>query len=59
MPSKLTPEDQARVDAYVTRGFNDVERKPFRPMMLLFVLFLIVSGMGGIAYLIGKIQGLV
>lgn len=57
--TKLSPEDQARVDAYIKRGYNDVERKPFRPLLLLFFLFLIVSAMGGLAYLIAKVQGVV
>lgn len=57
--TKLSAEDQARVDAYVKRGYNDVERKPFRPLLLLFFLFLIVSSLGGIAYLLGKIQGVI
>jgi hypothetical protein len=55
----LSPEDQARVDAYNERGYNDVERKPFRPLRLLFFLFLIVSSLGGISYLIAKIYGVV
>lgn len=57
--TKLSAEDQARVDAYNKRGYNDVERKPFRPWLLLFILFLIVSSLGGIAYLLGKTQGVI
>ncbi|MCW8195002.1 DUF3094 family protein [Proteobacteria bacterium 005FR1] len=57
--TKLSPEDQARVDEFIKTGYNDVERKPFRPLMLLFYLFLIVSSMGGIAVLIGKIHGVI
>lgn len=36
---KLYPEDQARVDAYLQRGYNTTERKPFRPGR--YILFLI------------------
>lgn len=57
--TKLSPEDQARVDAYNQRGYNDVERKPFRPLLLLLFLFLVVSSLGGISYLIGKIVGVI
>ncbi|MEX1032298.1 MAG: DUF3094 family protein [Cellvibrionaceae bacterium] len=56
---KLSPQDQARVDAYNQRGYNDIERKPFRPLLLLFFLFLIVSSLGGISYLIAKVQGVI
>lgn len=41
--NKLYPEDQARVDDYLKRGYNDTERKPFRLLRLLFILFLMVS----------------
>lgn len=57
--TKLSPEDQARVDAYNKQGYNDVERKPFRPMLLLFILFLIVSSLGGLSYLLGKLEGVI
>lgn len=57
--TKLSPEDQARVDEFVKSGYNDVERKPFRPLLLLFYLFLIVSSLGGIAVLLGKINGVI
>ena len=36
--NRLHPEDQARVDAFVKRGVNSVERKPFRPLRLFFIL---------------------
>ena len=41
--NKLYPEDQARVDQYLKEGYNDVERKPFRPLRLLGILALIVT----------------
>ncbi len=44
-PDRLYPEDQARVDAFLKRGVNSVERKPFRPMLLLGVLVVIVTAL--------------
>jgi hypothetical protein len=35
---KLYPEDQARVDEYLRTGYNDVERKPFRPLYMMIML---------------------
>ena len=29
--NRLYPEDQEKVDEFVARGINSVERKPFRP----------------------------
>jgi len=43
--NRLHPEDQARVDEFVNRGINSVERKPFRPMRLLLMLIAVVMGL--------------
>lgn len=43
--NRLHPEDQARVDEFVSRGVNSVERKPFRPMRLLIILIGIVMAL--------------
>jgi len=43
--NRLHPEDQARVDEFIQRGVNSVERKPFRPLRLLMVLIAIVMGL--------------
>lgn len=43
--NSLYPEDQARVDAFVKRGVNSVERKPFRPLRLLLILIGIVMAL--------------
>ncbi|GAA4097848.1 DUF3094 family protein [Zhongshania borealis] len=41
--NKLNPDDQAKVDTFLKQGYNETERKPFRPMKLLGILFVIVS----------------
>ena len=43
--NRLHPEDQARVDEFIKRGVNSVERKPFRPLRLLLILIGIVMGL--------------
>ena len=43
-PQKLSASDQARVDAFLARGVNSVERKPFRPLFLIFLLMAVVAG---------------
>lgn len=40
---RLKPEDQARVEEFLSRGVNAVERKPFRPMRLLIGLMVLVT----------------
>lgn len=41
--NKLYPEDQKKVDEFVNRGVNSVERKPFRPGRLLLLLIVTVT----------------
>ena len=40
---KLSVADQARVDAFLERGVNSVERKPFKPLFLIFLLIAVVA----------------
>ena len=40
---KLSDADQARVDAFLERGVNSVERKPFKPLLLIFLLIAVVA----------------
>lgn len=40
----LTQEDQNRVDGFLARGVNSVERKPFRPVFLIVILIAVVTG---------------
>ena len=40
--NRLYPDDQARVDEFIKRGINSVERKPFRPLRLLLLLIVVV-----------------
>ena len=41
---RLYPHDQAKVDAFLQRGVNSVERKPFRPLRLIALLIVVVTG---------------
>ena len=43
-PQKLSDSDQAKVDAFLARGVNSVDRKPFRPLFLIFLLMAVVAG---------------
>ena len=39
----LSQEDQNRVDGFLGRGVNSVERRPFRPFFLIVVLIAVVT----------------
>ena len=41
---KLSDADQAKVNDFLERGVNSVERKPFRPLRLIFLLMAVVAG---------------
>ena len=54
---RLSPEDQARVDKFISSGVNSVERKPFRPLRLLLILLVIVSSLTGLSLLLARVSG--
>ncbi|OCR21944.1 50s ribosomal protein l13 [Pseudomonas syringae] len=46
MSSRLNPEDQQRVEEYLQAPQHQVERRPFRPWLLLIVVVAVVVGLG-------------
>jgi len=52
MSSRLNPEDQHRVDAYLQLPQHTVERRPFRPWMLLMLTVAVTVGLGLLSRLI-------
>jgi len=46
MSSRLTPEDQQRVEQYLSAPQHQVERQPFRPWRLLLVVIALTIGLG-------------
>ena len=56
---KLSPEDQARVDRYLSSNINEVERKPFRPLLLLGIVFLVLGLLTLVAYVLARFHGVV
>lgn len=46
MSSRLSPEDQQKVEQYLASPQHQVERAPFRPWFLMFVLLAVVIGLG-------------
>ena len=54
---RLHPEDQAKVDEFVSTGVNSVERKPFRPFRLLLFLVVVVTGLSALSLLLARVSG--
>jgi hypothetical protein len=54
----LNPEDQARVDAFLSRGVNAVPRKPFRPMLLMILLIVVVTSLSLLSLGLARYAGI-
>ena len=54
---RLYPEDQARVDGFLKRGVNSVERKPFRPFLMLGILVVIVTSLSLLSLWLADLKG--
>lgn len=46
MTSRLNPDDQKRVEEYLRAPQHQVERRPFRPWLLLVLVIVVVIGLG-------------
>ncbi|WP_019340146.1 DUF3094 family protein [Stutzerimonas stutzeri] len=55
MPSRLKPEDQERVDRYLSSPQHQVERRPFRPWLLLALVLAVVLGLGLLSRLLSRL----
>jgi hypothetical protein len=55
----LTAEDQARVDSYLSGSIHQINRKPFRPWLLLGVIVIVLTGLSLFSYGIAWWHGVV
>jgi DUF3094 family protein len=55
---QLSDEDMARVEEYLSSPVHQVERKPYRPWLLLLVLWVVVAALGGASLLFAWMNGL-
>jgi hypothetical protein len=52
MTNRLKPDDQQRVEEYLQLSQHRVERRPFRPWMLLVAVLAVTIGLGLLSRLI-------
>ncbi|GFM67676.1 DUF3094 domain-containing protein [Pseudomonas cichorii] len=52
MSSRLNPDDQRRVQHYLNAPQHQVERRPFRPWLLLVLVIAVVIGLGFLSRLL-------
>ncbi|MFV0889985.1 DUF3094 family protein [Metapseudomonas otitidis] len=55
MPSRLTPDDQQKVEQYLSLPQHKVERQPFKPWRLLLILLALVIGLGLLSRLLARL----
>ena len=55
MSSRLSPEDQSKVDAYLSAPQHQVERQPFRPWRLLLIVVMITISLGLLSRLLSRL----
>ena len=55
--NNLSKEDMQRVNKYLNSGFNVTDRKPFRGLVLLGIIWTVVAILGGVSWYIGQQAG--
>ena len=55
MTSRLTPEDQNKVDSYLAAPQHQVQRQPFRPWRLLLIVVIVVIALGMLSRLLSQL----
>jgi hypothetical protein len=55
MSSRLNPEDQLRIEHYLNAPQHRMERRPFRPWLLMFALLATVVGIGLLSRLLAAL----
>lgn len=55
---RLSPEDQAKVDEFVSTGLNSVERKPFKPLRLMAFLIVVVTALSVVSIMLSRWSGI-
>ncbi|MGH1487183.1 MAG: DUF3094 family protein [Cellvibrionaceae bacterium] len=56
---QLNEEDLARVESYLNRPNHRIERKPFRPWLLLLIIVLVMTGLSLFSYLLAYLHGVI
>ena len=55
MTSRLSPDDQLKVDRYLAAPQHQVERQPLRPWRLLVVVVMITIGLGILSRVLSRL----
>lgn len=56
---ELYPEDQRKVDEFISSNVNDVERKPFKPLKLLAIIVAVLGVVTLVSYVVAVTHGVI
>ena len=55
MSSRLSPDDQKRVEQYLSAPQHQVERQPFKVWRLLLIIVMVTIGLGVLSRLLSRL----
>lgn len=55
MPSRLNPDDQKRVEHYLSAPQHQVQRQPFKVWRLLLIIVIVVIALGVLSRLLSRL----
>jgi len=55
MSSRLNPDDQKRVEQYLSSPQHQVERQPFKVWRLLLIIVMVTIGLGVLSRLLSRL----
>ena len=55
MSSRLNPDDQKRVEQYLSAPQHQVERQPFKVWRLLLIIVMVTIGLGVLSRLLSRL----
>lgn len=56
---ELYPEDQEKVDHFLRSSINSVERKDFKLLGLLLIIFFVLGVLTGVSYIVAARHGII
>lgn len=56
---ELFPDDQKKVDEYISSNVNSVQRSDFKPLKLLAIIILVLGVLTAVSYFVAFRHGLI
>lgn len=56
---ELYPEDQKKVDEFLKSDVNSIPREPFKPWLLLLIIFIVLGLLTLVSFLVADSHGVI